>query len=445
MITRSSEYEQLMHHAVSKTVEKIKHGDVFSNISYSQSVSFQNDKLQSIDDTSYSTLACRIFDQGRVGNAFVNDPLKVDEMVKNALESSLFGEEMSFDLPKKHTCQELTWNYSERNLNFTKNELKDMAFDLLCEIKKIAPDAKVSTEVQTLFSGFCLQNTNGFNGTAVESDICLQGGVFEIAEDGSFLEIYEGWSFFDQAVSFEKIISNLSERLENSRKSASLKKSGLMPVIFAPSALDLLLDPIEIAANGKSLVKNLSLFADSEGKKLFSSKFSLTDDPLYQYGSASFSFDDEGTPAQKLEIIKDGVFNSFIFDSASAYKTGKYSTGHASRGSASLPAPAFSNRVVCSGDVSLKEMISSIDYGLLMVLPLGEGQSNVIAGDFSVLTESAFLIEQGVLKGRVRNVMVSGNAFELLKHIVMIENEIHKESSLFAPHIMIDKVSVSVN
>ena len=69
--------------------------------------------------------------------------------------------------------------------------------------------------------------------------------------------------------------------------------------------------------------------------------------------------------------------------------------------------------------------------------------SNVLAGDFSVNIELGYLIEKGKVVGRVKDAMISGNAWELLKDIGPMENKLHPSGSLYAPHTMINRVSVA--
>lgn len=443
MIIRSLENEQLLKNTVSKAIEEIEKGDVLSQISYSQSVSIENNKLQSIDDVSHSILGCRIFQDGKVGNSFVNDPLLYKEMIKNSKESAQFGKEIDIQLPKNKEYQLLSWAYNPKNLEYSKNDLKNIAQELINEIKKFAPQAKISTNIYTGYSQFNLQNTEGFCGEYSESNLYLSGGVFELTSDGSFLEMYEGYSFYDEDINFDKILIPLKKNIEQARQSATFNKNGKFPVIFAPSAMDLLLEPIEIAINGKTLSKGLSLLENRLGEMAFDKKFSMIDDPFYYHGDASVPFDDEGVIGQQLNLINNGIFENFIFDCTTAEKMNMQSTGHASRNASSLPYPALTNKMIGLGDASLDAMINTIDYGLLLLSSLGEGQSNTLAGDFSVLAEMAFLIENGILKGRVKDVMLSGNSFELLKNISMIENKLHKMSSLFTPHILLDHVQIS--
>ena len=443
MISRGYKHEETIKQAVQDSVQKMDKGDVVGQVSYSQSVSFEFDKLSSIDDVSYSAVYCRLFNEGKVGNASINNPSQIDTMIKNAKESAVFGEKLDITLPCENNYKNINWLYNDKNIQYNKNDLKEMAGELLNEIKKFAPQAKVSTGAQNNCSQLYLNNTNGFVGEYQNSSLSVHGGLFELAEDESFLEMYEGQTFYDDSYNFTSILRDLEQRLERSRQSSVLKKTGKMPVIFAPSAIDMLLAPIEIAINGKTLYKELSLFANRLDELMFDNKFNFVDDPYYYLGPASAPFDDEGTIGKKLDIIEDGVFKNFIYDCTTAKKMNTQTTGHASRSSLSLPNPALSNRVLGIGDSSLEEMIASVDYGLMLVMSLGEGQSNTMAGDFSVLAETAYLIENGTLKGKVKDIMLSGNAFELLKNIPMLENKLHKEHSLFTPHILLDGVMVS--
>ena len=445
MINRAYEYEELLRESSKKIITSIDKGDVVATASYSQSVHFEHDKLQNIEDVSYFAIATRLFENGKVGNSHINDPKDHKDLIKNAKESAKFGQEIDIELPSAQEYRLLDWQYSPKNLNYSKKDLKELAETLLAEIKKFAPDAKVSTSTYNSCSLNYLENTSGFKGEYDISTVSLQGGLFELGKDDSFIEIYESYSFYDTDYDIKLITDPLKERLMRSRQQSPLTKTGKMPVIFAPSVMDLVLTPIEIALNGKTLSKEMSLFANRQGEEMFDPKFSLRDDPFYKHSSGSCPFDDEGTIGKPMDLIKDGIFNEFIFDCSIAKKMNAKSTGHASRGIQSLPAPALSNRIIGLGSNSLEEMIASIDYGLMLVGVLGEGQSNVIAGDFSVLGETAYLIENGQLKGRVKDLMISGNSFELLKKIEMIENKLHKEYSLHTPHYLLDGVSVSKN
>ena len=51
---------------------------------------------------------------------------------------------------------------------------------------------------------------------------------------------------------------------------------------------------------------------------------------------------------------------------------------------------------------------------------LGGGQSNILAGEFSVNIDLGYLIENGEIVGRVKDCMFAGNVFDVFNNIVAI-------------------------
>ncbi|NLF59551.1 MAG: TldD/PmbA family protein, partial [Lentisphaerae bacterium] len=54
---------------------------------------------------------------------------------------------------------------------------------------------------------------------------------------------------------------------------------------------------------------------------------------------------------------------------------------------------------------------------------LGFGQSNIINGDFSANLALGYLIENGEIVGRLKNVMLAGNILDLLKGDVRFSSD----------------------
>jgi len=79
---------------------------------------------------------------------------------------------------------------------------------------------------------------------------------------------------------------------------------------------------------------------------------------------------------------------------------------------------------------------------------IGAGQGNNLNGEFSMSITLGYKIEKGEIVGRVKDVMVSGNIFELLPNIRCLSRERFSEDTLFgrylAPWICFDGVSVAV-
>ncbi len=104
----------------------------------------------------------------------------------------------------------------------------------------------------------------------------------------------------------------------------------------------------------------------------------------------------------------------------------------------------MSNVLVSVGDQEESEIIAGIEEGLLVESVLGLGQGNIAAGEFSNNVAVAFKIEKGKIVGRVKNTMIAGNTYTLLKeHLIALSSEARwAHGTLYTPAIAVDQVNV---
>jgi PmbA protein len=101
------------------------------------------------------------------------------------------------------------------------------------------------------------------------------------------------------------------------------------------------------------------------------------------------------------------------------------------------------------GDVSFEEMVASVEEGLMVHDYLGLGQGNPINGEFSVNVVLGYKIEDGKVAGRVKDVMLAGNAFSALKDITTISREREWESGAYTwfsglfPYVQVGTLNVT--
>jgi PmbA protein len=169
----------------------------------------------------------------------------------------------------------------------------------------------------------------------------------------------------------------------------------------------------------------------------------VIDDPLINNAPGSRPFDDEGSVSKRTEIFSDGFFKTFLFDRETGSKTGNISTGNAQRKLLSAPVIGISNLVFSAGDTTLENMISGIGKGVIVYGALGGGQSNLIAGDFALNLMLGFLIENGEIKGRLNNTMISGNIYDAFNSIALMGKEVKQTGSLYIPDILFNNIDVS--
>ncbi len=89
--------------------------------------------------------------------------------------------------------------------------------------------------------------------------------------------------------------------------------------------------------------------------------------------------------------------------------------------------------------VWLGQIISILVEGLL-----GLGQGNIISGAFSNPLALAFKIEKGEIVGRVKDLSIAGNIYDLLKDVAAVSKEAQwVYSTFYTPYILIPEMNVA--
>jgi PmbA protein len=105
--------------------------------------------------------------------------------------------------------------------------------------------------------------------------------------------------------------------------------------------------------------------------------------------------------------------------------------------------------VIDPGDTPYAEMVKGVKEGLLVDSFLGMGQGNPINGEFSVNVFLGYKIEDGELVGRVKDVMLAGNAYDAIQNITTISREQEPVSGPFNwfngrwPYFQVGSLSVT--
>ncbi|MCK4964488.1 MAG: TldD/PmbA family protein, partial [Dehalococcoidia bacterium] len=213
------------------------------------------------------------------------------------------------------------------------------------------------------------------------------------------------------------------EQLERARETAAAPV-GQLPVIFTPYGVaSALIAPLAMAVNGKIVLQGASPLGNRVGEQVFDTRLSIWDDATIDYRPGSRFCDDEGVPSQRTPIIERGVVASFLYDLQTAALAGTRSTGSASRGLGSLPSPSLSTLVIENGEASFEDMLADIEEGLVIEQLMGASQGNVLGGDFSGNVLLGYMVNNGEIVGRVKDTMVSGNIYEVLKEVGAIGRE----------------------
>ncbi len=171
-----------------------------------------------------------------------------------------------------------------------------------------------------------------------------------------------------------------------------------------------------------SVQKKASVFHDKMGQKIANECVSATDDGTMENQWGSINFDDEGTPTQRTELIKDGILNSFLVDRVGELRTGYKRTGSGRKQSYKFaPASRMRNTFIEPGKIEKDEMIASIKHGIY-AKNMGGGSVNPGTGEFNFSVAEGYLIENGKITKAIKGATLIGSGSDVLQKISMVGN-----------------------
>jgi TldD protein len=138
--------------------------------------------------------------------------------------------------------------------------------------------------------------------------------------------------------------------------------------------------------------------------------------------------DDEGVIASDARIIENGVLRCFMHNRESAAHFNHAPTGNARAYSFSdEPLIRMRNTAILPGSDKLDAMIASIDDGYYLT-HTGNGQAD-LTSEFMFGVNMGYEIKNGKLGRAIRDTTISGVAFDLLKSVTMVSDEMTWNSS----------------
>jgi len=436
-----------MEKLLQQASKKVDSAELFRVKSKTVPVNFEVNRLKSIDISESEGKALRVINKGRIGFSSSTGSEGFDSMLEKAAATSEFGSEASFDFPR-----EIKRGGEERkNINIYDKKVEDKSIEEMVKIgegiiekvgdfnRKLRCDVTIVKDCNEIEYFNSRGGNFSYNKTAFAYSMMVQQ-----IENQDMLIIYSSIESGKDNLELEELTSEIIENLKWGDKIVSVE-SGKMPVIFTPKAVLVLILPIISGLNGKMVLKKISPLVAQKNKKLWSDLLTLYSDGTIDFATGSAPFDDEGEEMKRVPLVKKGKIKNFYYDLQTAGIAGAESTGNGLRaGSQSEPAPGISNLVMEEGKISFSEMVKDISEGIVIDQVLGLGQGNVISGAFSNNVQLGYKIEKGKIVGRVKDVMIAGNAIEELKNIVALGDKSKWVSGKYKfPHIYLKSISVS--
>ncbi|MCW4018664.1 MAG: TldD/PmbA family protein [Candidatus Bathyarchaeota archaeon] len=275
-----------------------------------------------------------------------------------------------------------------------------------------------------------------------------QNGVFTFSREE--IGSTTGYEVFDIQTP-EAVGETLAKRAVT-QLSAKSPKGGVFPVVLGPNVVGVFVHEAFGHLAEADLALAGGVLANNMGKKIASDMVTFYDDGTIEGAFGSFKYDDEGVPAQKTLLIKDGVVTGLLHDRETAHKFNAQPTGNARAEDFCVdPIIRMRNTYMAPKDHTFEELFEGVKQGYFFKSFRG-GQAN-LDGTFQVGIQEAYEINNGELGAPVRDASFSGNTLQTLLKVDAVGKDFQlnagrcgKGQTAFigdgGPHIRVSEVTV---
>jgi len=429
-----------MEEILARAKKVAEEAEVYTTSITETPVQFEANRLKHLQTRQSQTIALRIIKNGKFGYATTTQPDRYQELVDNAVATAEFGTVAEFHFPGFTSFPEVeVFDPAVEKVTF--KEMAALGQEIVDALTKNTPGLLCEGGVTKMVAEMNIANSNGGQCSYRETVFGL-GMEGQLVRGTDMLFVGDSDTSCHPILDASMIIKTVTRQLELARLQATVAGKQ-MPVLFTPDGVaSALVLPLMSAFNGKTVLEGASPLGDKSGKLVFDEGLTMTDDPLVPYRPGSCPCDDEGVPSQRTPLITKGVVSSFLYDLQTAARAKTRSTGNGRR-QGGLPSPSLHAFVLETGKRSFDDMVKGIDEGLVVEQLMGASQGNVLGGDFSGNVLLGYRIEKGKIVGRVKDTVVSGNVYQLLKQVTIGNDSKWVSGSLCTPSLLFENVSVA--
>ncbi|MBW8886930.1 MAG: TldD/PmbA family protein [Fibrobacteres bacterium] len=422
------------------------HFDCVAGESDSMGLELFEGKVKSTEISNSRGIGIRIFKDNRPGFAFTEKMSyeAIAQTVKDALAHTKLTDPVDIDLPQPRPLPDLDLKqYNPALEEVTLDQLKALGLELEAIARGADPRIdNVPYLGASRSSGMSIvRNSNGIDYHS-RSNV-VSAGIGVVAKQGEHkkMGVYSngGRDFaFDPKFMAAKAVERATELL-----GAESVPSGSYPVVFsnrvAPSIMSMFGSPFFAEA----VQKGQSRLAGKVGQAIAVPLLNIFSEPHIPGAPGSHLFDGEGVATSRLEVVKGGVLQTYLYNLESAKKAGVAPTGSGSRGYSGKAGTGFSNYIVPKGDKSLDELLSAHPKCLFVTKLEGGSGCSAISGEISIGAQG-FWYEQGKRIRPVDKITLNSNFFELLMAIRGFSGEYSDSfSSVKVPDMLVESMHVS--
>ena len=392
----------------------------------STAISYRGRELETVTRTRDGGGNVRAMVNGGWGFVSFNSLDELDRRIEQALErATLAGDGVSEFVPVPPTSDKIVIDEAHDPRRISLEEKKTLLDEYNEAMWSVSGLQTSVIGYGDSFRRSVLINSSGSNISQERADITLRvnavaGGNGEIQQSG--ISMGSRGSF--QAV--QGLHAQVKETAEKARALVAAPQANggeytvvLDPIlagVFVHEAFGHLSEADHIYENPQ-LREIMVLGREFGGRHL-----NITDDATLTGLRGGYFYDDEGTPGQKVELIKEGRLNARLHSRETAAKMKEAPSGNArSISFRHPPIVRMGNTFIEPGDVTFQQMIADIKEGIYARNWYGGTTSMEM---FTFSAGEAYMIRNGRVEELIRPVVLSGNVFETLQRIDAIGDDL---------------------
>jgi TldD protein len=260
-----------------------------------------------------------------------------------------------------------------------------------------------------------------------------------------------GYEFFN---SIEETLTDFAQRALLQLSAKKSPQGKFTVVMDYPLTGVLAHEVLGHSLEGDAVCEKTTVMHDRHHQGVGPEMLTLIDDPTLESGWGSFHYDDEGIPAKRKVLIKNGVINEFITNSEMAFRLNVPCTG-GSRAQSYMYPPLIrmSDIFIEPCDQSLEELLEDIDYGVYLRNIVG-GHSDPVRGLYNFEICESYLVERGKITDPLSKSTVSGDVMSTLSSIEGIGRDFELNAGfcykggqsiaagIGGPHVKVNKLKI---
>ena len=374
--------------------------EFIKNIQKSVTLNVTAGKIDSFRQTEKTTGTVRVYENGCIGVAGCLGEPDEEELTKKAVEALAFGIPYPEKLEGPADIEELHEKEMIPVPEFIP-KMQHLLDRLAVECPRFALTNKIS------LAGGRSEYVNSKGRHLVSSASCLN--IELVAQNrgsGNLFDTGLFWSGVDYDE--EKVLAEFRREYDAFYRPADIEP-GRYPVVISA---DVILYRFIRHFVGDLYAAGASLLSGKLGEKVFSDKLTVKDDrnPATAFGACFFDAEGCVAPDYRPAFVENGVLKGLLTTKKTAGNYGLPNIGSASAAYDGVPDIGVGSMYFEKTADSLKELVP----GRAVMVLVAEGGDATPDGHYATPVQMAYLMEDGELVGRLPDIAISGDFYDLL-------------------------------